>query len=69
MSTAEDRDTKLIESDKRHIYVIAFFYSLILTIIIGIPAYFYIDVEKDNYRQNALKSLETVYIRCTKKYL
>jgi two-component system, OmpR family, sensor kinase len=48
----------LIDSDKRHIYVIAFFYALLMIIIIGIPAYFYIGVEKENYRQIRTKELE-----------
>ncbi len=48
----------MIESDKRHIYVMAFFYALILTFIIGIPAYFYIGVEKEHHRQNQSKALE-----------
>ena len=48
----------MIESDKRHVYVIAFFYALLMTVIIGIPAYFYIAVEKENYRENRTKDLE-----------
>ncbi len=50
--------TKLIEKDKRYIYTLAFFYSLMVILVVSIPAYFYISVEKKSYRDNQIQNLE-----------
>ena len=51
-------DIKLIKKDKRYIYTLAFFYSMMIIIIVSIPAYFYISIEKKSYKQNQLQNLE-----------
>ncbi len=51
-------DIKLIEKDKRYIYTLAFFYSLLVIIVVSMPAYFYISVEKKSYRQTQIQNLE-----------
>jgi len=48
----------LIRHDKRYIYTLAFFYSAIIVILVSIPAYFYISIEKKNYRHDRLQNLE-----------
>ena len=51
-------DIKLIENDKRYIYTLAFFYSIIIIIVVSIPAFFYITVEKKSYKQTELQNLK-----------
>jgi len=51
-------DTKLIEKDKRYIYTLAFFYSMLVIIVVSIPAYFYISIEKKSYKENQIQNLE-----------
>jgi len=41
----------LIKKDKRYIYTLAFFYSIIIVSVVSIPAFFYITVEKKSYLQ------------------
>ena len=41
----------MIENDKRYIYTLAFFYSMLIIVIVSLPAFFYISVEKKSYRQ------------------
>ncbi len=48
----------MIWHDKRYIYTLAFFYSALIVILVSIPAYFYISIEKQNYRHNRLQDLE-----------
>lgn len=48
----------MIERDKRFIYTIAFIYSVVIIVIVSIPAYFYIDIEKSSYKQLQMKELE-----------
>jgi len=50
--------TKLIKKDKRYIYTLAFFYSMLIIIVVSIPAFFYISVEKKSYRQTQMQNLE-----------
>jgi len=50
--------TKLIKEDKRYIYTLAFFYSMLIIILVSIPAFFYISVEKKSYKQTQMQSLE-----------
>jgi len=47
----------LIKNDKRHIYTLAFFYSMLIVVIVSIPALFYISVEKQNYRRTQMQYL------------
>ena len=49
---------KLIEKDKRYIYTLAFFYSMLIIIVVSIPAFFYISIEKKSYKQTQMQSLE-----------
>ena len=49
---------KLIEKDKRYIYTLAFFYSMLIIVVVGIPAFFYISVEKKNYKQMEIQNLQ-----------
>lgn len=51
-------DTELIEKDKRYIYTLAFLYSMMVIIIVSIPAYFYINIEKKSYKENQIQNLE-----------
>ncbi len=51
-------DTKLIEKDKRYIYTLAFFYSLVVIVVVAIPLYFYISVEKKSFRQTQMQNLQ-----------
>ncbi len=48
----------MIEKDKYFIYSIAFLYSMIIIIVVSIPAYFYIDIEKESSKQIQMKELE-----------
>ncbi len=48
----------MIEKDKRYIYTLAFFYSMMIILVVSIPAWFYISVEKKSYRQNQMQNLE-----------
>ena len=48
----------MIRHDKRYIYTLAFFYSALIVILVSIPAYFYISIEKQNYRHDRLQNLE-----------
>lgn len=48
----------MIEKDKRYIYALAFFYSMLIIAVVSIPAFFYIMVEKKSYRQNQMQNLE-----------
>ncbi len=48
----------MIEKDKRYIYTLAFFYSMVIILVVSIPALFYIEVEKKSYRQNRMQMLE-----------
>lgn len=41
----------MIKKDKQYIYTLAFFYSIIIVIVVSIPAFFYISVEKKSYLQ------------------
>ena len=50
--------TKLIEKDKRYIYTLAFFYSMLIIFVVSIPAYFYISVEKKSYKQAQMQDLQ-----------
>ena len=49
---------KLIEKDKRYIYTLAFLYSMLVIIVVSIPAYFYINIEKRSYKENQIQNLE-----------
>ena len=49
---------KLIEKDKHYIYTLAFFYSMLIVIVVSIPAFFYISIEKKSYKQTQMQSLE-----------
>jgi len=49
---------KLIEKDKRYIYTLAFFYSMLVIIVVSIPAYFYISIEKKSYKENQIQNME-----------
>ena len=51
-------DTKLIKKNKRHIYTLAFFYSILIIILLSIPAFFYISIEKKSYKQTQMQNLE-----------
>ena len=51
-------DTKLIEKDKRYIYTLAFFYSMLIILVVSIPAYFYISVEKKSYKEAQMQDLQ-----------
>jgi len=48
----------LIRHDKRYIYTLAFAYSALIVILVSIPAYFYTQVEKQNYRDAKMQSLQ-----------
>ena len=50
--------TKLIEKNKRYIYTLAFLYSMLVIIVVSIPAYFYITVEKRSYKESQIQNLE-----------
>ncbi|HIP59537.1 MAG TPA: HAMP domain-containing histidine kinase [Campylobacterales bacterium] len=50
--------TKLIEKDKRYIYTLAFFYSMLIISVMSLPAFFYISVEKKSYKQTEMQNLE-----------
>ena len=41
----------MIKKDKRYIYTLAFFYSIVIVGVVSIPAFFYISVEKKSYLQ------------------
>ncbi len=58
MSVKKDGDIRLIEKDKHYIYTLAFFYSMMIILVVSIPAWFYISVEKKSYRQNQMQNLE-----------
>jgi len=47
----------LIKKDKRYIYTLAFFYSIVIVAVVSIPAFFYISVEKKNYLQRQKQQL------------
>jgi len=47
----------LIKHDKRHIYTLAFFYSMLIVLIVSLPALFYISVEKKNYLRTQMQHL------------
>ena len=49
---------KLIEKDKCYIYRLAFLYSMLVIIVVSIPAYFYISIEKRSYKENQIQNLE-----------
>ena len=51
-------DTKLIEKDKQYIYTLAFFYSLLVVLVVSIPAYFYISVEQKSYKEAQMQELQ-----------
>lgn len=51
-------DTKLIEKDKQYIYTLAFFYSMLVVLIVSIPAYFYISVEQKSYKEVQMQELQ-----------
>jgi len=57
-STKKVLGIKLIKKDKRYIYTLAFFYSMLIIFIVSIPAFFYISVEKKSYRQTQMQNLE-----------
>ena len=48
----------MIQHDKRYIFTLAFAYSALIVILVSIPAYFYIKVEKQNYRNAKMQSLQ-----------
>jgi signal transduction histidine kinase len=48
----------LIGYDRRHVYALAFVYSALIVILVSIPAYFYVAVEKENYAQAQQQKLE-----------
>ncbi len=48
----------MIKKDKHYIYTLAFFYSLIVIIVVAIPLYFYISVEKKSFRKNQMQNLQ-----------
>ena len=48
----------MIEKDKRYIYTLAFFYSMLIITVVSIPAFFYISVEKKSYKQTQMQNLE-----------
>ena len=50
--------TKLIEKDKRYIYTLAFFYSMLIIFVVSIPAYFYISVQMKSYKQIQMQDLQ-----------
>ena len=50
--------TKLIEKDKRYIFTLAFFYSMLIILVVSIPAYFYISVEKKSYKEAQMQELQ-----------
>lgn len=41
----------MIEKNNQFVYFVALIYSLIIVILISIPAYFYVEVEKNSYKQ------------------
>ena len=49
---------KLIEKDKRYIFTLAFFYSMLIIFVVSIPAYFYISVEKKSYKEAQMQELQ-----------
>jgi len=49
---------RLIEKDKRYIYTLAFFYSMLIIFVVSIPAYFYVSVEKESYKQAQMQDLQ-----------
>ena len=51
-------DTKLIKNDKQYIYTLAFFYSMLVILIVSIPAYFYISVEQKSYKEVQMQELQ-----------
>ena len=51
-------DTKLIEKDKRYIFTLAFFYSMLIILVVSIPAYFYISVEKKSYKEAQMQEVQ-----------
>ena len=44
--------------DKRYVYALAFVYSVLIVILVSIPAYFYVVVEKESYVQSQRQKLE-----------
>jgi signal transduction histidine kinase len=57
-STKKVLGIKLIKKDKRYIYTLAFFYSMLIIIVVSIPGFFYISVEKKSYKQTQMQNLE-----------
>ena len=41
----------MIERNNQFVYFVALIYSLIIVVLISIPAYFYVEVEKNSYKQ------------------
>ncbi len=58
LSVKKGLGTKLIKKDKRYIYTLAFFYSMLIIFVVSIPAFFYISVEKKSYEQTQMQNLE-----------
>ncbi len=58
LSVKKGLGTKLIKKDKRYIYTLAFFYSMLIIFVVSIPAFFYISVEKKSYKQTQMQNLE-----------
>ena len=58
LSVKKGLGTKLIKKDKRYIYTLAFFYSMLIIFVVSIPAFFYISVEKKSYKQTQMQTLE-----------
>ncbi len=48
----------MIEKDKRYIYTLAFFYSMMIIFVVSIPAFFYIKVEMNSYKQSKMQNLD-----------
>ena len=48
----------MIKRDKRYIYTLAFLYSILIILVVSIPAFFYISVEKKSYKETQMKNLE-----------
>lgn len=58
MSAKKGWGIKLISHNKRYIYTLAFAYSAVVVVLVSIPAFFYIQVEKENFRHSQLQELQ-----------
>jgi signal transduction histidine kinase len=48
----------LIAHEKSYVYTLAFIYSALIVVLVSIPAWFYLRVEKTSYRQSQQQKLE-----------